>query len=59
LVSTLDSRIRAAFAARLEKSAETDAAMVQALSDLLGRDKLPKPEELLKMYTVASEGADT
>lgn len=47
----------AAFAARLEKSAEIDAAMVQALSDLLSRDKLPKPEELLKVYAANGEGA--
>lgn len=56
-VSTLDSRIHAAFATRLEESALVDGVTARALGDLLSSEKLPKPEELLKVYATSGEGA--
>lgn len=56
-VSTLDSRIHTAFTTRLEESALVDEATARALSDMLSRDKPPKPEELLKVYAASGEGA--
>lgn len=56
-VSILDSRILTAFETRLNSSAQVDGATVQMLSEMLGREKPPKPEDLLKAYAASGTGA--
>ncbi len=58
-MSTLESRILAAFLARIAESERVNGTIVQSLSDMLSNSKLPKPEELAKLYAACSEDIHT
>jgi hypothetical protein len=55
-VSSLDSQILAAFLARVKESGGAGETVVQELDGMLGRDKLPKAEELVRLYEASAEG---
>lgn len=54
-VPTLDSQILAAFLTRIGESDRVTSALAQGLSDMLGNDTLPKPEDLVQLYAANSE----
>ena len=54
---SLDSQIIDTFLARVEERGRVGEAVVQGLASALGKDKLPKPEDLVRLY--AAGGEDT
>ena len=55
-MSTLDSRILVTFLAKIAESDQVNDAIIQSLGDMLGNGKIPKPEELVRLYAASSEG---
>lgn len=53
---SLDSQIIDTFLARVEERGQVGDAVVQGLASVLGKDKLPKPEELVRLYSGSGEG---
>lgn len=55
-MSTLDSRILVTFLAKIAESDQVNDTIIQSLDDMLGNGKLPKPEDLVRLYAASSEG---
>jgi hypothetical protein len=53
-VPTLDSQVLSAFLKRIEESGQVKSSIVQGLSEALGREKLPKAEEVVQLYAAGS-----
>lgn len=56
---TLDSQILSVFLTRLRESERADSSLVQALSETLTGGKLPKADDLVKLYAISSKGSNT
>jgi hypothetical protein len=54
-VPTLDSQILDVFLAQVAESDRIGSTLIQGLSDMLGSDKLPKPENLVQLYAAETE----
>jgi hypothetical protein len=54
-VPTVDSQILAVFLARIAQSDPVNGTLVHGLSDMLSSDKLPKCEDLVRLYAASSE----
>ena len=50
----IESDVLATFLSQLKASSEVPAAVADQLSTLLVQEKLPKPEELAKLYSAES-----
>ena len=53
---SLDSQIIETFLSQLDERGRVGNAVVQGLAGVLGKDKLPKPEELVRLYSAGGDG---
>jgi hypothetical protein len=56
-VPTLDSQVLSAFLKRIEESGQVERSLVQGLSEVLNREKLPKAEDLVRLYSASSQSS--
>jgi hypothetical protein len=56
-VPTLDSQVLSAFLKRIEESGQVERSLVQGLSEVLNREKLPKAEDLVRLYAASSQSS--
>ena len=52
---TLNSRILVTFLAKIAESNQVNDTIIQSIGDMLGNSKLPKPEDLARLYAACSE----
>lgn len=57
-VPSLDSQILTVFLARIGESGRVDSSLAQRLGEVLGSEKLPRPEDLVRLYA-SCDGGDS
>lgn len=53
---SLDAQILTDFLARIGESGRVDNSLAQRLGEVLGSEKLPKPEDLVRLYASCDRG---